>query len=243
MKRNPFKHTIPLKTGASLYSSFMSLLLLLTLMISLGCNNNQTADKKPTDRFDILKGNWISNLKSNDNIITFTKADTVILGTFKIVVYSSNYSSGQVLFRDIHFVSDTSFLCKGLYVKPVYNTYTIKKPTIFNWGGDDGHGNIYVEEKKFDHFDKQYVDYRAEIIRIHSPYKGYRIDLTPFSDGPTWTFYGGFSKEDWLALDKEQNRVMELEATRVADSIQQVERARIKAENERKTQRAKELLK
>jgi hypothetical protein len=162
--------------------------------------------------------------------------------------YTTTYEKGSVLFKDLKKLTDTTYYAKGLVIKPIFTKYRVKKPTLFNWGGDDGHGNIYVEEKSFDHFESSYMDYRIVTATVVGK-EAYPINkviclyITPYSDGLHWEFMRAISKQD------EQKVRIYSDSIRVSDSLAEIkaelerEVERKKADNKRRTERARELLK
>jgi hypothetical protein len=205
--------------------------------------------KRKENGTDSLVGNWGYG---RDSIVTFQKHDTTVLGILihNIKDYSQEesveYPGGSVLFKDIKKLSDSTFVAKGLHIKAIYNKYMVKKPTIVNWGGDDGHGNVFVEEKQFDHFEKTYVDYRLEITDHFQPIKNVfckRLKCIPFIDGTKWDFLSGLSEQGKKAFVTEEIRVAD--SIRIADSMEQarVENERRKVKEAEKNTRAQELLK
>lgn len=215
---------------------------LLIILIVISCSHQRKG-------LDSLVGKWGNG---GDSIISFTKQDTTVLGilTQSIRDYNSNgyieYKIGSVLFKYVKKVTDSTFVAKGLYIKAIYNTYLVTKPTIFNWGGDDGHGNVNVEQKEFDHFENSYVDYRLEVNNNYKPIenvKCLRLKCIPFAEGPKWEFLGNLSSDDKALIQKEQQRIADSIA--IADSLakRQAELERQKRKYDAKKERAKELLK
>lgn len=137
----------------------------------------QSCNKKE-DGFKKLVGEW-------SNWLTFQQQDTVVLGILtsdKTVNISSKeivYTKGSVLFKDIKRLSDTSFLAKGLYIKPIFRTEEVIRVGIS--------GRYYDKEQIFDHYENNYVDYRLELKLNKTPVEYYSLYTIPFSEGEQWT--------------------------------------------------------
>jgi hypothetical protein len=163
-----------------------------------------------------LLGEWTSNWTGNEYIVNFTKVDTMITGVLTHIPFNSKYTTNQVLFKDIKFLNDTTIICKGLFMKEVYTTIVVKEPTIFNWGGDDGHGNKFVDKKIFDHTENIYVDYRMELHNNNT-----ELICRGFSEGLEWSFCRSLSKEE---ITRKMDSIKKEENTqkRIMDSLQKI---------------------
>ena len=224
-----------------------NVLLVVFVTLSLfGCTGKE---KEKENALKKISGNW----SMGTNIaIKFAIQDTVGLGILSSSLHDYvsskqiEYSTGSVLFKSVQMFSDSSFVAKGLLIKPIFKTEDVQK---YGWTGYKW-GYYYEQEQIFDHFENSYVDYRLELrLNTMTTLDGVaniKCDLLsciPFSEGRKWEFVRWISVEDSLKYNK---GILD-QANRIVDSIKQAERnaelKQIKEANDRKAKRAQELLK
>lgn len=211
------------------------------ILLIFGCNSREKG-------IDNLVGGWGY---SGDSLLLITKQDTTILGVLQRSTKTdgADYSNGRVLFKDFTKLSDTTYTAKGLFMKPIYRTEKVFVQSYYYHIPDR-----YEERQVFDHMESMYVDYRLQISRNvffeHWEYNLSSLNIVcskltcvPFSEGPTWEFYGKLTPGQVELIDKEVIRISD--SIRMADSLEKVqsEQKRINAIEEEKAKKAKELLK
>jgi len=223
--------------------------ILLAVFITLSIFGCSGKEKEKENALRKIAGNW--SMGAN-NVIKFAIQDSVGLGILSCSLHDYvtskqvEYSIGSVLFNSIQMFSDSSFVAKGLLIKPIFKTEDVQK---YGWTGYKW-GYYYEQEQIFDHFENTYVDYRIELrlnkVNTLDGVANIKCDLLtciPFSEGKKWEFVRWTSAEDSIRYNKGQLD----RATRLVDSINQAERnaelKRMKEENDRKAKRAQELLK
>ena len=179
----------------------IAIAIVLLLFILINC----TTIKKETT-FDLLqKGQWHTEWDQTRDyyLITFMKSDSGFMAVL---------DTKGVLFKNIKFVSDSSFTCKGQFSESIYRTENVLK---YGWTGSHW-GNYYEEQRVLDHVNTKYVDYRMVIEKDGT------LTFYPFSEGSTEVFYGpvtrqevqtkldSFRRIDSLEMIKaEQNRIIQ----------------------------------
>lgn len=153
----------------------------------------------------------------------------------------TEYASGSVLFKDIKKTSDSTFIAKGLFVKPVYRTEKVFVRSMFYHIPDR-----YEDRQVFDHYESVYVDYRLEINRNFRKMENVicsKLNCIPFSEGPKWEFIGKMNPEQSKLLDQELMRIAD--SIRISDSINmaEAEQKRLHEREIEKSKKAQELLK
>ncbi|MGA3012442.1 MAG: hypothetical protein ABSD71_00260 [Bacteroidales bacterium] len=214
--------------------------IILIVLIFISCTSKEKG-------INVLVGEW--NYSGIQTELTITKQDTTVIGILNQTLHdnmqspSIEYPVGSVLFKDIKKLSDTTFIAKGLYIKPVYRTEEVFVRSYFTFQKDH-----YETTKVFDHNENIYVDYRlmlrVKLENIKSKFIRYdELNCIPFVEGPRWTFFGKLSPEDKIFLEQEIKIVND--SIRIADStaVKKAEQIRQKAIDSQKSKRAQELLK
>ncbi len=222
--------------------------LLFGLIFILCLHSCNSSEREKENALSKIAGNWSYG---SSTVIKFARQDTVGLGILSSSLHdyvsstSIEYPTGSVLFKSIKMFSDSSFVAKGLFIKPIFRTEDVQK---YGWTGYKW-GYYYEEEQIFDHFENTYVDYRLElrlnIITTLDGVANINCDLLtciPFIEGKKWEFVRWISKEDLLRYGNKQID----EANRLVDSCEHADRnaeqKQIEEDSIKRAKRAQELL-